>query len=678
MRTLSALAVAAGLFIAAAPLSGQTAAPAAAVDETAVARLSPIEPKPATEITSSVNAKLLAQLPFSDTQDFDDAQRGFIATLPEVIIKAANGYTVYSLADYDFLLHEQAPDSVNPSLWRLARLNLSNGLFQVTDRIYQVRSFDASNMTIVEGATGLIVIDPLSTLETAKAAINLYYANRGQKPVKAVIYTHSHLDHYGGVRGVISDADVKAGVRVIAPSGFLDAAVSENVFAGNAMSRRTSYFYGTFIEKSEKGQLDCGIGKAYPMGSPTLIPPTETFPVDPARRVESWFVDGVEIEMRNVSGTEAPSEMTLYFPQFNALDSAEIACPLMHNILTLRGAQVRDAKKWSEFLSEDLAEYGAKADVLLAQHHWPRWGRSRVQELLTGQRDLYRYLHDQTLRLTNHGYTGPEIAEMLELPQSLQKQWFARGYYGTLSHNVKAIYQKYIGWFDGNPANLNILPPVENARRLVAYMGGSGAAIGKAKRDFDRGDYRWVAWVMGQVVFAEPENWRARYLEADALEQLGYQAEAGTWRNAYLTGASELRNGIAPLPGTGSSGGADTQRAMTMPLYFDYMGIRLNGEKAEGRRIVVNWSITDPDKPTEQYALNLENSALTYRQGLSTTSDVSLTLARTTLDAITLGQLTWRKAIDDQLVVVGGSEQRFFELLSILDTFEVGFPIVTP
>ena len=633
------------------------------------------QPNPATGITSGLNAQLLSYLNFADEQEFNDARRGFVASLPQVVIKGAAGNVVYDLTKYDFENDPVAPDSVNPSLWRRARLNLISGLFKVTTGIYQVRSFDISNMTIVEGTSGIIVIDPLSTVETARAGLDLYFSAFGKKDVKAVIYTHSHVDHYGGVKGVTTQADVDARkVRVIAPSGFLDAAVSENVYAGNAMSRRTAFWYGFLLPKGERGHVDIGLGKAYPLGTISLIKPTET--VDGT--TNPLTVDGVSMEVQMVSGTEAPSEMTLFFPAVGALNSAEVACPLVHNILTLRGAQVRDAKKWSEVLNDAIARYGDRVDVIFNQHNWPRWGQGNVVSYLAGQRDLYKYLHDQTLRLTNHGYTGTEIAEMLSLPPSLDRQWWGRGYYGTLSHNVKAIYQKYIGWYDGNPANLEPLPPEENAQRLVAYMGGSGPAILKARRDYDRGDYRWVAWLMGQVVFAEPQNWRARHLAADALEQLGYQAEAGTWRSAYLVGAYELRNGIPKTPGTGGSASPDSIAAMTTPQTFDYWGIRLNGEKAVGRRIVLNWTFTD-DNQVEKYALNLENCALTYRVNYQATgADASLTLSRKTLDAITLGQTTFEKEVALGNIAVSGNPARFTELMSIMDTFVPDFPIVTP
>lgn len=574
----------------------------------------------------------------------------------------------------DFLPFPEAPDSVNPSLWHHARLELVNGLFHVTGGIYQVRTFDVSNMTIVESSSGIIVVDPVSTVETARAALDLYYSQRGVKKVVAVIYTHSHVDHYAGVKGVVSQEDVDAGlVRVIAPEGFLVAATSENVNAGTAMSRRMVYLYGTFLSRGELAHVDSGIGKCYPLGTLSMIQPTEYI----EEPITSLNVDGVSIEFQLVPGTEAPAEMTLYFKDWDALNSAEIACPLMHNILTLRGAQVRDAKAWSEDLDKTIVRYGDKVQVVFAQHHWPRWGNARVVSYLAGQRDMYRFLHDQTLRLINHGYTGIEIAEMLTMPPSLNQLWYTRGYYGTVSHIAKAIYQKYIGWFDGNPANLQALPPVENGQKLVQYMGGSAAAIEKARQDFERGEYRWVAWVMGQVVFAEPQNWDARLLEADALEQLGYQAEAGTWRNAYLVGAYELRNGIMKNPNkTGNSVSPDSIRAMTVGMIFDYMGIRLNGTKAEGRHIVINWNITEKGK-LMKYSQNVENSALTWRQDwLSPIPDVTLSMDREILNALMLGTTTFQAEVAKKNIKVEGNPLRFAELLGILDTFDLNFPIV--
>jgi alkyl sulfatase BDS1-like metallo-beta-lactamase superfamily hydrolase len=569
------------IFAAALGSAPATAAAPEAPPAIVAAQETPIAPNQATTITAQINAALLEELPFADQQDFEDAQHGFIASLPEVVIQSDDGRTVWSLAPYAFLEQEEAPPSVNPSLWRMAQLNMNNGLFEVTDRIYQVRGFDLSNMTIIEGDTGLILIDPLSTVETSRAALDLYYQEFGEKPVVAVIYTHSHVDHYAGVKGVISEEDVAAGdVVVLAPDGFMEAAVSENVFAGNAMTRRSMYQYGMLLPRGATGQVDNGLGKANPLGAITLIAPTDTV----VETGETRTIDGVEMEFMMVSGTEAPSEMTIYFPQFNALGAAEIACPLLHNILTLRGAQVRDAKLWATSLDNAIARYGDEMEVVFTQHNWPRWGNETVVEYLATQRDLYEFLNDQTLRLINHGYTGPEIAEMIELPDSLNQQWYTHGYYGTLNHNVKAIYQRYIGWYDGNPANLHALPAEPAAAKFVEYMGGADAIIARAREDYANGEYRWVAQVMSQVVFADPENEEARLLEADALEQLGYQAEAGTWRNWYLQGAWELRNGIPVSPGTGGSDSPDTLKAMSIPLFFDYWGVRLNAEKADGKR----------------------------------------------------------------------------------------------
>lgn len=631
-------------------------------------------PAPAEPATAARNAQVSQQLPFADRQDYDDAQRGFIATLPDMTIKTPQGKVAWALNGFDFLQQLEAPATVNPSLWRHAQLNMNNGLFKVVDRIYQIRGFDMANMTIVEGDSGLIIIDPLSAAETAKAGLELYYQHRGEKPVKAVIYTHTHHDHYAGVKGVISEADVRSGdVAVLAPEGFLQAAISENVSAGTAMTRRATYMYGTFLPLGERGLVDVGLGKGQSRGTVGLIAPTDTVSETGERR----FVDGVEFQFQMASGTEAPAEMTIYLPQFRVLDSAEIACPLLHNVLTLRGAQVRDPKKWATVLNEMIALYGDKTDVLIAQHNWPRWGQEDAVQLLADQRDLYEFINDQTLNLMNHGYTATEIAEMIELPENLSQLWYVRGYYGTLSHDVKAVYQRYLGWYDGNPANLDPLPPVHAAGKYVEYMGGADAVMAKAQRDFDNGEYRWVAQVMNQVVFADPNNTEARHLEAAALEQLGYQAESAVWRNIYLSGAQELRHGLPTATGGSETASVDTIRAMTIPMFFDYWGVRLNAGRASGKNIVINWTFTDDAQ--KHYALNLSNCALTYRAGwLDPQADAGFTLKRATLDAVVLGQTTFAAQMQAGNIAVQGNGQKLAELLSMLDTFSPAWPIVTP
>ena len=630
-----------------------------------------IPPKNATTQTQQANAALLTELPFADQQDFQDAQRGLIAPLPDLTIKDDTGRIVWTLKGYEFLQQGDAPPSVNPSLWRMAQLNMNNGLYTVTDRVYQVRGFDLSNMTIIEGDSGLILIDPLSAVETARAGLDLYYQEVGQKPVKAVIYTHSHADHYQGVKGVTSQDDVAAGrVVVLAPEGFMEAATSENVFAGTAMSRRIIYQYAPYLKRGVLGQVDDGLGKSTPLGHATLIAPTDTI----SQTGETRTIDGVTMQFQMVSGTEAPSEMTIYFPQFKLLDAAEIACPLLHNVLTLRGAQVRDPKKWATALNEDIALYGDQVEILIGQHNWPRWGRDNVLAQLADERDLYEFINDQSLNLINKGYTPIEIAEMLKLPASLNQKWYTHGYYGTLSHDVKAVYQRYIGWYDGNPANLHPLTPVDSGKKTVEYMGGSQAIIAKAREDFAAGNYRWVAEVMNKVVFAEPDNAEARNLEADAFEQLGYQAE-GLWRNWYLVGAYELRNGVTKTLG-GATASPDVLTAMSIPLSFDYLGVRLNGSKADGKTIVLNWDFTDV---REQYALTLRNSALTYRTNWQDPqADATITLTRAVWDALTLGQTTLDQALASGAIQVTGNRQKLTELMGMLDTFKPDFPIVTP
>lgn len=627
--------------------------------------------KDAEPASRAVNDSFLQALPFNERADFDDAIRGFIATVPDGTIPGPGGKPAWDNNQYDFLKNEQAPPTVNPSLWRQARLNAINGLFKVTDRVYQVRGLDISNMTIIEGDAGLILIDPVLTNETAKAALELYLKNRPAKPVVAVIYTHSHADHFGGAKGVITEEDAKSGkVKVIAPDRFMDYAVAENIIAGNAMGRRAQYQFGSTLPVGERGQIDTGLGKALARGTASLIPPNDLI----KQTYETRTIDGVEIEFHLAPDSEAPSEMLMYFPQFKMLNMAEDATHNMHNLYTIRGAEIRDGRLWSRYISDAIERYGEKTEIEIAQHHWPMWGNERIVSFLKKQRDLYKFIHDQSVRLLNHGLTPTEISEQLKLPPALASDWASRGYYGTLSHNAKAVYQFYLGWYDANPADLNPLPRAEEAKKQVEYMGGANAVIRRARDDFKAGQYRWVARVTSQLVFADPSNKEARELGADALEQLGYQSEAATWRNAYLLGAYELRNGVAPQPSAASR--ADFLKGVTIDLAFDFLGVRLNAPKAEGKHIVVNWTFTDPN---ENHVMNLENSALTHTSGkLSDKPDVSLTLTRAALDAITLKQRTFADSIQSGDIKLGGDPTKLRELFGLFDEFSTGFEIVEP
>jgi alkyl sulfatase BDS1-like metallo-beta-lactamase superfamily hydrolase len=648
----------------------------------ALPEAAPIPPKPATEITRAINNAVLDRLPFDNKDDFADAARGLIAKLPNdgLILNPDPDISipVWNLPAYTFL-QEGAPPEANPSLWRQAQLNMFNGLFEVIPGIYQVRGVDLSNMTIIEGKKGIIVIDPLVSCETARVALDLYRRERGERPVVAVIYTHTHVDHFGGVRGVVDEADVQARkVEILAPDRFLEKAVSENVFAGTAMSRRAQYSYGIVLSRSKSGQIDSGLGKGSSIGTVSLIPPTDIIVKTGERRK----IDGVEIIFQMAPDTEAPAEMMMYYPGFRTLNSAELACALLHNIYTPRGAEVRDANKWSWYIDEAIQLFGDRTDVAIAQHNWPTWGHDNVIQFLKHQRDLYKYLHDQTLHLANQGLTMLEIAEELSrnrrLPASLDQEWYNRGYYGTVSHNVKAVYQRYLGWYDCNPAHLEPLPPEEAGKRYVEFMGGADTVIKKAQAAFDAGEYRWVAEVMSHVVFADPTNQTARELAAGALEQLGYQAESAIWRNQYLMGAYELRNGRLDL-GTAGSASADSVRAMTTGLFFDYLGIRLDAIKAEGKHIVLNWTFTDSG---ETYCLNLENSALTYRpESLSPVADASLILARATLDAVNLApdpKQALINAVQSGAIQVTGNPLKIGELFGLFDTFTTRFNIIEP
>ena len=629
--------------------------------------------KPASDATRAANDALLQELPFNDKTSFELAHKGFIAPLPQEPIKGASGNMIWDPAKYGFIKEgEAAPATTNPSLWRQSQLINISGLFQVTDGIYQVRNYDLSNMTIVEGKNGITIFDPLISSETAKAALELYYKHRPKKPVVAVIYTHSHVDHYGGVRGVVDEKDVKAGkVRIYAPLGFLEHAVAENVMAGTAMSRRASYMYGNLLPPSETGQLGAGLGTTTSAGTVTLIPPTDIISKTGEKRV----IDGLTYEFLYAPGSEAPAEMMYYIKEKKALNTAEDSTHTLHNTYSLRGAKIREPLPWSKYLNEALKLWGDDVQVMYAMHHWPVWGNKDVREQLSSQRDMYRYINDETLRLANKGFTMTEIAEQVKLPKSIASRFSNRGYYGSLNHNVKATYVLYLGWFNGNPATLNELPPDEEGKRYVDMMGGADAVLKKAREYYDKGDYRWVAEVVNHVVFADPSNQAAKNLQADALEQLGYQAESGPWRNFYLTGAKELREGVQKLP-TPDTASPDTVKAMDLDLFFDYLAMRLKGPEVADKHIALNLDFTDLKK---KYLLEMGNGVLNHTEGLqSKDADATLQLTRDTLNKLMLKQTTLKDAVASGELKVDGNQDKLTELMSYMDNFDFWFNIVTP
>jgi alkyl sulfatase BDS1-like metallo-beta-lactamase superfamily hydrolase len=629
-------------------------------------------PKDATEATCKAQERLAATLPPANEQDFIDAKRGFMGTIPDAKILNNAGHAVWDMARYDFIEEgAPAPDTVNPSLWRQSQLNSLHGLFEVTPGIYQVRGFDLSNITFIEGKSGYIVIDPLISAEPAAVALALIREHRGDKPVTGVIYTHSHVDHYGGVRGVLSDDDIANGLEIIAPEGFLEAAVSENVLAGNVMNRRATYMYGALLSPGPRGHVDAGLGKTVSIGSVSLVPPTRSIRETGARLA----VDGVDIVFQVTPDTEAPAEMNFFFPDHRALCMAENCSCHLHNIYTPRGAQVRDAKAWSYYINEAKDLYAQDTDVLFASHHWPRWGGDRAADFLTKQRDLYKFVHDQTLRLANHGLTPTEIAEEIELPPELAAEWYTRGYYGTLNHNTKAVYQRYLGWFDGNPANLHKLPPEDAGRRYVELAGGADALLEKARAAYEAGDYRWVAEVVNHLVFADPENAAARDLQADTLEQLGYQAESGPWRAFYLTGAMELRN-PRPKSDTPRPGATGTVRALPTDLLLDSLSVRLDGLKAAGRAAAINLAITDR---SETFVLRVENGVLHHAKGPADPhAAATLALPHTALTKLLLKEAALNTLTEEGAAKVTGDAAAIEWFIDCLDVFDFWFEIVAP
>ncbi|EKO3380617.1 MBL fold metallo-hydrolase [Vibrio fluvialis] len=631
------------------------------------------DPKPATQATIDANNAVKQSLPFSDKKDFENAQKGLIAKQDVVTIKNDKGDVVWDLEQYKqyITLNNPAPDSVNPSLWRNAQLNMINGLFEVTDGIYQVRGYDLSNITFIKGNTGWIVFDPLISQETAKAALDFVNEKLGKRPVVAVVYSHSHIDHFGGVRGIVDEKDVKAGkVKIIASHGFTEHAVSENVIAGNAMGRRAIFMYGALLPRNEFGGVNGGLGQTTSTGIATLIEPTDI--ID--KTGDEMTVDGVRMVFQYTPGTEAPTEMNTWFPDKKALWMAENSTNTMHNILTLRGAQVRDALKWSGYLQETIEMWGGDVKVKFQSHHWPMWGNADIVEYFKKQRDIYKYTHDQTVRLMNQGYTGEEISEIIKLPKTLENNWSTRGYYGTLRHNSRAVYQRYMGWYDGNPSDLNNLPPTNAAVKYVEYMGGESAAIQKAQADFDKGNYRWVAEVLKHVVFANPQSKKGKELLADAYEQLGYQSESGPWRSVYLQGAYELRNGT-PSAGGVQTASPDIIKNMPPEMLFDYLAVRILPEKAEGKKFAINLNFTDLD---EKYTLYLEDSVLIHTKKQSDKPNVTLTLTKSVLDDVQLGNVTLEKAIANGDIQLKGDKEVFKDFVGMLDRFNFWFNIVTP
>ncbi|MGN8551647.1 UNVERIFIED_CONTAM: MBL fold metallo-hydrolase [Microbacterium sp. SLM126] len=617
-----------------------------------------------TEAISAAHAELTSQLPFDDDADFAAVQKGFLGTLEDPKILNAAGDVVWDASTYDFI-DGDAPTSVNPSLWRQSRLAATHGLFEVVPGLYQIRGLDLSVMSFIEGDTGVIVVDPLISKETAAAAVGLYQTHRGERPIVAVIYTHSHIDHFGGVQGIVSQEQVDAGeVAIIAPEGLVEHAVAENVYAGTAMGRRAGYMYGAALPRGVKGAVGAGLGQTTSTGEATLLAPT----LEITTTGETHIIDGVEFEFQMAPGTEAPTEMHFYLPRYEALCMAENATHTLHNLLTLRGAVVRDPHVWSQYLTEAIKRFGNRAQVVFTSHHWPTWGNAEIVEFLGLQRDLYAYLHDQTLRMLNQGLTGAEIAEIIELPPALENAWHARGYYGSVSHNVKAIYQRYMGWFDGNPARLWPHPPSALAERYVDAIGGTDRVLEIARSAYDAGDFRWAATLLDHAVFADPSNASVRALYADTLEQLGYGSENGTWRNFFLSGATELRGGNFGTPTATNAPAILAQ--LTPEQVFDAIAITVDGPKAWDLDLAFDVTVSDLRR---SFHVTLRNGVLVYvEREPETDAALHLTLEKGRLIRLAGGDL------DSGGLDVAGDIAVLKQLFSVLSPGDPAFEIVLP
>ena len=635
----------------------------------------PGETEGATTITAEANAEWYEKLDFSDRREFANAERGWLDNAEGRIIDGDDNRSAWDLQSYGDL-NRDAPDTVNPSLWRNTQLNAKAGLFEVCDGIYQVRGFDMANTTFIRTDHGWIVFDVLMCKENMKAAKELMENRFGPLDIKAVLYSHSHVDHFGGVEGVITReqvADAKLSLKkqlasgktlVLAPAGFLKHAISENVYAGIAMARRAQFQYGTVLDKGEKGALSVGIGMGQSTGTVALIAPTYEIGED----VPKLTIDGLEIEFQLTPGTEAPAEMNAYFPKYRALWMAENCTGTLHNLYTLRGAEVRDANDWAKYIIEADQRFCDKTDVVFQSHNWPHWGEE-IHDYLLNTAAIYKFIHDQTLHYMNQGYTSTEVAAMLTLPEKLEKVWYTRPYYGTLAHNAKAVYQKYLGWYDANPVNLNPLPPSNTAKKLVEYLGSTDAVLRKARKDFEKGDYQWVAQITKELVFADPSNQKARNLCADALEQLGYQAESGAWRNAYLMGAAELRKGNLSGLARTANGLGSAMKEMTVDMLLDYISILTDANAAQNDDVTLNLIVTDVNE--KFYVTRKNGILLSYSGENRPDAQATVTCKRLQLLALMQGQQAGQ-------VQVSGDATALKRLLAYASKFEKTFNVIEP
>lgn len=605
-----------------------------------------------------------------DRKDFDFATRGFIATRKDPIVRRPDGRVAVDLTAYDFL-NGDAATTANPSLWRQAQILTKHGLFKVMEGIWQVRGFDVSTISFIDAGAGWIVVDPLTSVEAARAALDLLTEHVAAKPVLAVIYSHSHVDHYGGVGGVTSRAEVEAGkVQIIAPEGFLEHAVSENIIAGPAMSRRARFQFGLTVKSGPEGEITSGLGPKPSLGSLSLIAPTLAI----THTGQEVTVGNVTMVFQLTPGTEAPAEMNFYLPASRAVFMAENANLTMHNLLPARGALVRDAKAWADYLTESIRLFADRSDVMFAAHGIPRFGTSEIATFLTSHRNAYKYLHDQTVRLMNAGFTAPEIAEVIRLPDVLARQWFNRGYYGTMSHNSKAIYQRYIGWYDANPAHLNPLPPEPASKKYVEAMGGIPAVMTLAEKAMNAGELRWAATLLNHAVFADGRNEAARTLLASVYTQMAHATEAGTWRNIYLTGAQELRTGVVKMPPASMS--VDVLAATTTPMLLDFAAVRVNPDKAVARSFRLNLELTDRG---ETHLITIEDGVMIHEAGISDSkAGATVRMKRPDLLLTLLAGTPPKPLIDAGQISVTGDPTLYEALADMIEPVVANFPIVTP